>query len=263
MKQQIITFVGPGGTGKTTTAIKVANELAKHYRVALLFDDSFTFPLGNVVHNFDKNKSLGKLLNVNIQSEDAMPFSLIMNEFQTTKKDNLAVCGYALHESYMDYGMYDFKIANTLLDRLLASIDIDIIIVDCVTQARSSNFSLAAIARSDQTFFVLNVGSKGIAYFEDLSKFLYSINTNLEIRTIINSGFKNDPINAMSQKLGNVDYYLPFLPTIHEQTIARNLLDDFTYKKFILGKIPLANKDERNYTKTIQKIVNSISMDAE
>ncbi len=249
-KHKIVAVVGAGGAGKTTASIKLAKSLAeKGMNVALIMDDAESFPLGQVVSDYDKHRSLGKLLNINILSSETLPMEQIMAQFHDTKLANLGVCSYALSEDKASYVTYDMNVAESLLERLQANNDIDVIIVDCASVIRNSTYPLtmAAVAKANEIFEIMNANTKSLAYHATNNKHINLLNANGRMHLVINNYFADDPYGDVEKKLGEQSViYLPHTQAVAKQTTELTLLDDIKHptkrdKLYLTGVAEMTN----------------------
>lgn len=246
---KLITLWGNSGSGKTSISAKLALKLAnKGLNTILILADDNSFPLGLMVNNYDKSKSIGHLLNANIVDDQMIPFEMITRNIQVTTNSNIGILSYMLGETKENYVEYDSNIANTLINRLLANPNIDCVLVDCASNIIESMISKVAIARADRLFYIASTNIKSLSYLDSYIETVNNLSRSFYHEIVLNDVHPNDPVDSLEKRFKNVKYTVPNSNTFRYQLIERMLLEPLSS----------TSKKDRKINKTLDEICNTI-----
>lgn len=214
-----ITFaIQKGGTGKTSTAVSVAAELAKQHNVLLIDAD----PQGNAstwcgIENLDFELS-------DILQNDSYSADDVKKTIQNTKIDNLSIIptaglGGGLG-NYQKYGANDDPKAITRLLRTIKN-DFDFCIID--TSPSFGGIETSCFLASDEAVTVMRIDSfstDGLQiFFDNLKKMKRRFETDLPILTklilnardmrVIQQNSIVEQVQSLAQKTNRNVYVIP------------------------------------------------------
>lgn len=215
MKQdKMLAIMGSPGSGKTTTAVKLARTLAARKRnVIVVLCDPFTPVIpallsAGTVHDI----SLGALLTM-----PGLTQTDILNAcVQGPGSEYISLLGYKAGESLMNYPKVtrDKALELFVLLRYLA----DYVITDCATVFEADPASLVAIEAADRVLRMETANLKGISWFQTHSPMLADSRYQKDRRlTVIGNLKVGQDWEAVSGQYGGVDYILPYTAELEQQ----------------------------------------------
>lgn len=158
---KLIAVSGPPSSGKTTVAVKLAQEICAADTQTIYFSPDMLIPSMGLLFPTQKKEdihSVGTVL-------DKMPLTMsdILSVMQTTKDaDDLGYLGYKSGDHPYAYAALTEKRVLELLDLLKANSDI--LVVDC-TRDRDDLVSKVACDHADQVVYVCNPDLKSLLYY--------------------------------------------------------------------------------------------------
>lgn len=241
-QNKIIAIMGSPGSGKTTTSIKLAAELAERKKnVILVFCDPFTPVIPFVVPCPEEQVSIGTLL-----TAPSLTQKMILNSCIPIKESGyISLLGYRLGDSLMVYPQItrDRTIDFMVCLRYLA----DFIIMDCSTVFEADVLSMLAMELSDQTVKIGTSNLRGISYFETRNALLSDQRFQPEKQKMYLGNFKaGQEWEAVSVQYGGVEGILPHLLALEQQYDEQALFE------------PLAGKEEAPYRTAIRNLAGQI-----
>jgi cellulose biosynthesis protein BcsQ len=220
MNNQIITIWGNSGSGKTTTAFKIAKALEEQKKdVMIIMADQVSSVNAFMLEKNLESKSLGKILSSPVITQE----TILENAMPITKK--VSVIGYQDDENEYSYASYTKEKA---LDFLILSRSVaDVIIIDASSNILSSILTSTALEMSDKVIRTCSCDLKGVAFFKSQLPLLVEskYNANNHIRIIANlKDFQ--PIDSIKEQYqNNIKYILPHSKEIEMQMLKGALLE--------------------------------------
>lgn len=239
---KILTIYGSSNTGKSTFAIKLANELSKENSVICIFTDNVSPTLSSYLSNLEsEDNSLGKILSSQIISQDE-----ILKQSVTVKNNkNLCFIGYGKGEHFKSYSEYTTQRANDVLLNLSSLADY--VILDIPSHFIYDEFSKCALKMADKKIKLLGTGLKDISYEKSIDSYLSisAFNVNDSIK-ILSKVCDDTPFSILENHYGKTDLDLPFCNEIDLQIKENEILEQLSSE---LGK---------EYIDAIKELIKSI-----
>lgn len=213
-QDNVLAVMGSPGSGKTTTAVKLALSLAAQKKnVILVFCDPFTPVIpailpADTVHD----TSIGSLL-----TAPGLTQTQILNACVPIKESEyISLLGYCGGESLTHYPKItrDKVVEFFVMLRHLA----DYIIIDCASVFEADPTSIIAIEMSDAVLKMGTANLKGISYFQTHSPMLADSRFRKEThKTVIGNLKVGQDWEAVSGQYGGVEYILPYVAELEQQ----------------------------------------------
>ena len=240
----ILAVWGSPGSGKTTTAIKIAKHLADQKRNTVLVLCDMTAPMLPCIcppSELECDHSLGSILAAAHVSEPLIKHNLV-----TLKKhSHLTILGMKKGENEYTYPPYSEVQAKELLDGLREIAPF--IVVDCGSYIANDILSAVALMEADSVIRLSNADLKSVSYFSSQLPLLRDGKWDADKQYKVASNVK--PWQAgeqIGQALGAVAFTLSYSRELEDQYLAGNLLAD------------LALKDSRPFRREIEKIAKEV-----
>lgn len=213
-QDKILAIIGSPGSGKTTTAVKLACTLAaRRKNVILVLCDPFTpvipvlIPAGTV-----HDTSLGFLL-----TAPGLTQANILNACVTASgSEYISLLGYKTGESLLNYP----KITRDKAVELFVSLRhlADYVIIDCATVFEADPASFVAIEIADRVLKMGTANLKGISWFQTHSPMLADSRYHKDRQlTAIGNLKTGQDWEAVTGPYGGVDYILPYTAELEQQ----------------------------------------------
>jgi hypothetical protein len=242
-QDNVLAVMGSPGSGKTTTAVKLALSLAAQKKnVILVFCDPFTPVIpailpADTVHD----TSIGSLL-----TAPGLTQTQILNACVPIKESEyISLLGYCGGESLTHYPKItrDKVVEFFVMLRHLA----DYIIIDCASVFEADPTSIIAIEMSDAVLKIGTANLKGISYFQTHSPMLADSRFRKEThKTVIGNLKVGQDWEAVSGQYGGVEYILPYVAELEQQDNELSLF------------YPLVQPESDSYRKAISSILQEI-----
>ena len=228
LHSKLIAVNGPPSSGKTTLALKLAQEVHERTkkRVIYLSPDTMIPALGLIFPKREKGSllSLGKALeNVNLSNSD------ILGVILTTKSmENMGYLGYVPGEGPHTYAeLGEDKVRE--LFRLLKE-NYDYIFVDC-DRNREELISSIACGLSDHLIQIINPDIRSVAYygFEEIRE------NSMQVLTLLDNNIFL-PIQDIKARFPKIQHTILYSKAVKMQMLEGELMDplkDPVYRKGI------------------------------
>jgi MinD-like ATPase involved in chromosome partitioning or flagellar assembly len=245
---QILAVWGNPCSGKTTTAVKLAMELAAHKKNVVILMCNFMAPapqtlLPNVTTD---GKSLGELLSLPSISQE----EILRRCIPLGKSSYISLLGYQRGDNAFTYAKYSKERAIDLIT-LLRHVA-DYIIIDCESAFSFDVLSAVALEMADAVLRLCVCDLKSLSYFASalplLSDSRYASARHIKVLSMVKPGQDN---GEYQNTFGGISYSLPFVPGLEEQFYAARLMDE------------LCSKPAAAYNVAIRDMVNNLLLGGE
>ncbi len=242
-QNKIISLMGSPGSGKTTTAVKLAVELSRAKKnVIIVCCDPFVPAIPYLLAAATNHEiSLGSLLTAPALSQKEILKACIPVE----RNEYISFLGYRSGESLMHFPKItrDKAVEFFVLLRYLA----DCIIVDCSSVFEADLTSIIAIEMADQVLKLGTANLKGISYFQTHNIMLADSKFQKDRQTNVISNVKTgQEWGAVGQQYGGAPFILSYLLELEQQCDELSLFS------------PLTSKEGAIYTAQIRKLLQEI-----
>ena len=241
---QMLAVWGSPGSGKTTTAVKLAMRLAMQKRdVALLLCDMNTPMLPCICPpgDLEEEHSLGSILAASHVSESLVRHNCIFHK----RFRHLTILGMRKGENEYTYPVYERQQAEELLDCLRSIAPY--IIIDCGSPIANDILSAIALMESDAVLRLVNCDLKSISYLSSQLPLLKENQWDADKQYKVASNVRpNEASDHIEQVLGSVTFQLP-----HSLELAAQVLEGNLFKELSL-------KDSRGYRKNLEAITKEV-----
>ncbi len=233
--QKIITIMGSGSSGKTTTSLKLATALAGHKKTVIILALDGDCPVMPYVmsKNVVQEVSLADLFS----REEMTEFEVEQACIPVANHEFLQMIGYRGG----DMGEKATEEQVTSLFSLLQS-KADYLLVDC-----SSNLSdLPSKIAVELADIVLQLGTacpKGLSYYSVADK-VYTAEKTCHF--LVNNYRKTEDVASISKAYGGVSYVFPHCEELWTQLLERNLFS------------PLESPSSLTYRKEMEKLLGDL-----
>lgn len=242
-QDKVLAVMGSPGSGKTTTAVKLATALAKQKKnVIVVFCDPFT-PVLPVLLSPDTihDTSLGELL-----TAPGLTQANILNAcVPVPDSDYISLLGYKSGESLMQYP----KITRDKAVELFVSLRYlaDYIILDCAAVFEADPASFVGIETADQVLRLGTANLKGISYYQTHNPMLADSRFDKgRFQNIIGCLKVGQDWEAVSGQYGGVNHVLPYVSELEQQDNERTLFQ------------PLKAQESFPYQEEISRMVDHL-----
>ena len=241
--KQMLALWGSPSSGKTTTAVKLATELAKQKKNVVVVLCDLVAPALPTVLKAKKTPevSVGAVL-----SAPAVTQELILKNLAVYDKNPyISLLGYKANENAFSYAEYSKERAVDML--VLLRHIADYVIVDCSSALTDSILSTAALEIADEVLRLCSCDLKAISYYMSILPLLADSKFHSEKHIKVLSMPRSYEGGAeYDNAFGGVKFKLPYVPAIEEQAAALNLTE------------PLARKDGKAYEAVIAAITREV-----
>lgn len=236
---KLIAVSGSPGSGKTTVAVKLAQEL-QGYSNSVVIYISFDWNTPSLSYIFPQNKSedlfsVGKIFNMtDIYKEDVLKQTVTSKEIP-----NLGYLGLKCGENRYTYPF-------PTEDKVLALFEVlknlaDYVIVDCTCNT-DDIVSEYAVKTADLIINVISPDLKGVTYMVSADKGALDASRSLNaVNTICNDIYL--PIDEVSRYLGEIQTVIPYSSEIKRQSVTGMLATRVSDKRYraalakIIGRV--------------------------
>ena len=213
-QDKILTIMGSPGSGKTTTAVKLARTLAaRRKNVILVLCDPFTPVIPTLFPDEAAHStSLGELLT----APGLTQASILSACVSAPCSEYISLLGYKTGESLMNYP----KVTRDKALELFVSLRYlaDYVIMDCTTVFEADPASLVAIEAADRVLKMGTANLKGISWFQTHSPMLADSRYRGDRHRMAIGNLKvGQDWEVVSGQYGGVDYILPYTPELEQQ----------------------------------------------
>ena len=255
---KIISFCGSPNSGKTTTALKVARELAKRknpetgdlYNIVYVSTD-YTVPALPTI--FPCRKVIRSMSYCLSQAEISRS-GIFASAMTIDKASNIIYLGFKDGENAGSFPMPPIEKAEAFF--LILRQFADFIIVDCDSFIDNNTLAEVALRVSERVVCMFGYSSKDISYFTSLlGKERYRIDDYYTIRCM---NLKEDvrrtlPLSSIIKMYGGVDYTIPYNKELRVQELEGNLAYDSNNKKYNSVLLKIVDKIEEEEEKRIDQ----------
>lgn len=240
----VLAVWGSPGSGKTTTAVKLAKYLADKKKNVILLLCDMTAPMLPCIcppSALECERSLGSILSATHVNEILVKYNMVTHK----KMAYLTMIGMLKGENEYTYASYSKTQAQELIESLrkIASF----VIIDCGSYIANDILSAVSLLECDSVLRLSNCDLKSISYLSSQLSLLENSKWDIDKQYKVASNVKsNHDIEHMAGVLGNVPFKLPYSEELEEQFLAGNLLADLTLK------------NSREFRKEIEKIAKEV-----
>ena len=213
-QDKMLTIMGSPGSGKTTTAVKLARTLAARRKdvILVLCDPSTTVIPALLPAGTAHDTSLGFLL-----TAPGLTQAGILNAcVPAPGSEYISLLGYKTGESLMNYP----KVTRDKALELFVSLRYlaDYIIIDCATVFEADPASFVAIETADRVLKMGTANLKGISWFQTHTPMLADsrYRRDRQVAAIGNLKVGQD-WESVSGQYGGVDFMLPYTAELEQQ----------------------------------------------
>lgn len=227
---KITAIIGPPGSGKTTTAFKLAQYVyfsGKAVTVMFISPDTVVPSLGLLFPNYQPHElvSMGTLFDkTSVTHEDVLRQTVTVKTMK-----NFGCLGYRTGENRFSFPS---PTADKVRDLFSSLTPIDHVFVDC-TDDDNDPVSVMALSAADSIVEVVNPDLKSMTYHAGLGGRLPR--TDKQIIPVINRT-GNDlyyPLDDMGSRLGSVAAVLPYSKEVKQQMLDGRLYERPGDKKYL------------------------------
>lgn len=235
----VLAVWGSPGSGKTVTAVKIAQHLAqKQKNVALLLCD-MTAPMLPCIcpkTDLDCDRSLGSVFAAQHITANLVKSNLVPHK----RLSHLAVLGLRKGENEYTYSSCTKEQAEELVESLREIAPY--VVVDCSSYIANDILSAVSLMQADGVLQLANCDLKSVSYLSSQLPLLSELRKSDENLYKIAANVKPE---QAAEQLGAV-FTLPHSRELEEQYLSGRLLDD------------LSLKDSRAFRKEIEKICKEV-----
>lgn len=247
----VLAVWGSPGSGKTTTAVKLAKYLADKKKNVVLVLCDMTAPMLPCICppsdlECEKNSnrpygSLGSILSAAHVTEPLVKYNMITHK----KMSYLTMVGMLKGENEYTYASYSKVQAQELIESLRKIAPF--VIIDCGSYIANDILSAVSLLQCDSVLRLANCDLKSISYLSSQLQLLQNSKYDVDKQYKVASNVKsNHDIDHMAGALGAISFKLPYSEEVEEQYLAGNLLADMTLK------------NSREFRKGIEKIAKEV-----
>jgi MinD-like ATPase involved in chromosome partitioning or flagellar assembly len=239
---KVLAVWGSPNSGKTVTALKLANELSKQKKnVVIVLCDLISPALPTLLKTKTQNISLGAVLSAPALSQELVLQNCIAHE----KNPYISLLGYKAGENAYSYADYTKERAVDML--VLLRHIADYVIVDCSSNITDNILSTAALEVADEVLRLCSCDLKSLSYFISHLQLIADpkFKPDKHIKVLSNLKAFEDS-GEYSNYYGGAKYQLPYVREIENQSAHMRLFDSLT------GKV------EKEYESVIAAIVKEV-----
>jgi len=240
----VLAVWGSPGSGKTTTAVKLAKYLADKKKNVILLLCDMTAPMLPCIcppSALECERSLGSILSATHVNEILVKYNMVTHK----KMAYLTMIGMLKGENEYTYASYSKTQAQELIESLRKIAPF--VIIDCGSYIANDILSAVSLLECDSVLRLSNCDLKSISYLSSQLSLLQNSKWDIDKQYKVASNVKsNHDIEHMAGVLGSVPFKLPYSEELEEQFLAGNLLADLTLK------------NSREFRKEIEKIAKEV-----
>ncbi|MEG1761144.1 MAG: AAA family ATPase [Hydrogenoanaerobacterium sp.] len=251
MQSKVIAFWGSSGSGKTLLSAAAAGKLSKQKsKVVVISTDCNAPALPIFLPGLDilAAYSIG-----NILMSNNFEFSNIADKLHLHPNNpNLAFMGLTRGENITTYNSFERDKILKLIKTL--SLELDYIIIDCMTQPLLDMMSLTALEIADVVIRSITPDNRGIEFQSTQLPLLSDskFKTDRHIKVLSNIMPKS-PVDAICKKLGDFDFFMPYSSEAAEKFIEGSEIKGFIKQSFLDDNSGYRFEHELN--KMIEKVM--------
>ncbi len=240
MMNKIISVWGSSSSGKTTTSMKLATELANSgHNVIVILSDLSTPSVSVVAPQVDlKGKTLGNLLaKPHIKLTD-INHSIITHP----KNDRIGIIGYKNGDNIFTYPEFIYERVIEFFN-LLREV-VDYVIIDCSSVLTEDGFSTIALQHSDKVIRLCNADLKSYSFFTSQLPLISRSKFRADEHIKVLSNLKDFQEELVFKNLyENIRYTLPYVNELEQQMLSASL------------EVKLKSKESKSYNNELEKLV--------
>lgn len=240
----VLAVWGSPGSGKTTTAVKLAKTLADKRKNVLLLLCDMTAPMLPCIcpaADLECERSLGSILAATHVSESLVKHNCTIHK----KLGHLTMIGMLKGENEYTYPPYSEVQAKELIACLREIAPF--VVIDCGSYIANDILSAVALMEADSVLRLANCDLKSVSYLSSQLPLLKDNKWDADKQYRIAANVKTyEAGGQIGQALGSVAFTLPHSDELEEQYLAGDLLAD------------LALKDGKAFKKETEKILREV-----
>ena len=227
-QKQMLSVWGSPSSGKTVTAIKLANELSKDRKnVVVVLCDTVAPALPSIVKSKKApDVSVGEVLSAPVLTQEL----ILKNCVPYERNPYVSLLGYKAGENVYTYAEYSKERAVDML--VLLRHIADYVIVDCSSVLTGNILSTAALEVADDVIRLCSCDLKAISYFMSYLPLIEDRKFKPEKHIkVLSNTHPYEGGGEYENTFGGVRYRLPYIPAIEEQAATLCLMEALSGKE--------------------------------